>query len=223
MLNDRFWTKVDKTGPNGCWVWLANKNNKGYGMFSISAVVGKKLAHRLSYEGAKGRIPKGRFVLHSCDNPACVNPDHLRIGNAKENVADMIERGRKVTTPMPGMLNSQSRLTDEQVIAIRLAYLAGERRETIAPRYDISVLSVSDIIGGKSWRHLFGVNGAPSLADLKAVAASNTKSAAKITLETAREIRQRLANGEMGKDLAVAYGIHKATISDIKLQKIWPD
>src|SRR5687767_12056524 len=119
MLNDRFWTKVDKNGPNGCWVWLVNKNNKGYGMFSINAAVGKKLAHRLSYEDAKGRIPRGAFILHSCDNPACVNPAHLRVGNAKDNVGDMMERGRKVTVALKGEANGSSKFTAASVTQMR--------------------------------------------------------------------------------------------------------
>ena len=55
MLDDRFWSKVDKDTASGCWEWTANKNNKGYGMFSVNSYVGKQLAHRLCYEDAKGK------------------------------------------------------------------------------------------------------------------------------------------------------------------------
>lgn len=223
MLNGRFWTKVDKSTPNGCWEWTANKNNKGYGMFSIDSYVGKKLAHRLSYEAAKGRIPKGGLVLHSCDNPGCVNPDHLRVGSHKQNIADMDSRGRRVPPHLKGETNPHSFLTDEAVVAIRRDYLSGAKNDALADSYGLSRNSVQDITLGRSWKHLLGVNGAPTLEQLKAAASFNKKSGAKVTQAIADEIRRRLTGGELGRDLAAEFGIHKATISDIKLRKIWAD
>lgn len=222
MLDERFWSKVNKNTVGGCWEWTANKNNKGYGRFSVDSYVGKQLAHRLSYEAEYGKIPKGGLVLHSCDNPACVNPLHLRIGSHKANVADMDERGRRKSPHLKGETNPFSKLTDAAVIEIRRAYIAGEHRDTIAARYDLSPLSIPDLISGKSWRHLF-VAGSPTLDELRAATKRNKKTNAKVTQAIAEKIRRRLSNGELGKDLAVEYGIHKATISDIKLRKIWAD
>uniref|UniRef100_A0A6H1ZB63 Putative homing endonuclease n=1 Tax=viral metagenome TaxID=1070528 RepID=A0A6H1ZB63_9ZZZZ len=168
MLDERFWSKVNKDTPSGCWEWTANKNNKGYGRFTVDSYAGKQLAHRLAYKDAFGPIPKDGLILHSCDNPACVNPAHLRIGTHKANVADMDERGRRNPPHLKGETNPSSKLTDIQVIEIRRAYIAGEKRESIGPRYGLSPLSVSDITSGRAWKHLLGVDGAPSLADLKA-------------------------------------------------------
>jgi len=221
---------------NGCWNWT-RATNKGYGV--VNAMNRTFSAHRVSYELSIGPIPEGASVCHKCDNPACINPDHLWLGSHAENMADMKAKGRGAKPPVHygqdhwrhrqpekvkrGAENPIAKLTDEQVIEIRRAYIAGEKREDIGPRFGLSPVSVSDITSGKSWKHLLGVNGAPSLAELKARAKVSQKSASKITQETATKIRRRLAAGEMGKDLAVEFGIHKATISDIKLGKIWAD
>lgn len=222
MLDERFWSKVNKDTDSGCWEWTANKNNKGYGMFSVSSYVGKQLAHRLSYKDAHGPIPKGGLILHSCDNQACVNPEHLRVGTYKENVADMDTRKRRVTNTPFGEDNCNALLTAEKVIQMRRDYLAGVKNAVLAERYGMTELSIKDVTLGRSWKHLLGVNGAPSLAELKAYAKVSQKSASKITQEVAFEIRRRLNNGELGKDLAAEFGIHKATVSDIKKGKTWP-
>ena len=85
----RFWTKVEKT--SSCWNWTGSLN-RGYGR------IGRMLAHRYSYELNVGGIPEGMFVCHSCDNPRCVNPAHLFVGDAGENAADRTLKGRSVKT-----------------------------------------------------------------------------------------------------------------------------
>ena len=87
----RFWAKVDKSGD--CWSWTGAKINWGYGQFRVGK--DHMLAHRCSYEHATGEtIPDGMMVCHRCDVPACVNPAHLFLGTAKDNMQDMLTKGR---------------------------------------------------------------------------------------------------------------------------------
>lgn len=91
-LRDRFWSKVKKSP--GCWLWTANKNNKGYGTMTLGAAnLGKGLAHRISYALHYKEIPAGIEVMHHCDNPSCVKPTHLFLGTHAENMLDMRNKG----------------------------------------------------------------------------------------------------------------------------------
>jgi hypothetical protein len=88
---ERFYTINETTE---CWEWHGGKNNIGYGMIRDADKKGMRTAHRVSYEIHKGKIPKGKCVLHTCDNPSCVNPDHLWVGTHQENTDDMIAKNR---------------------------------------------------------------------------------------------------------------------------------
>ena len=98
-LLERFNSKYT-IAPNGCWLWNANKNNKGYGMFRVTtkAWENKTLAHRVSYELANGKIPEGKHICHTCDTPSCVNPEHLFIGSRSDNMIDCIRKNRGGTS-----------------------------------------------------------------------------------------------------------------------------
>lgn len=91
-VEDRFWSKVDSSAP-GCWPWTATRNSGGYGHIRV----GEKMrsAHRVSYELTHGPIPEGMQVMHSCDNPACVNPAHLSLGSNQDNLLDMARKRRQ--------------------------------------------------------------------------------------------------------------------------------
>jgi hypothetical protein len=88
--DERFWKYVEK--GDGCWTWNGSIGSAGYGQIYYNGKVSK--AHRVSYEINKGPIPDGLWVLHECDNPACVNPDHLHVGTAQDNSDEKIKRGR---------------------------------------------------------------------------------------------------------------------------------
>ena len=106
---DRFWTKFAIGGPDDCWEWQANRHRQGYGFFGLDGR--NQLAHRVSYFLTHGvTLPPSIKVLHKCDNPSCVNPNHLEAGTQADNCRDMIAKGRYVNA---------SKLTAEQVRAIR--------------------------------------------------------------------------------------------------------
>jgi hypothetical protein len=90
-LETRFWAKVEKT--DGCWLWVASTNKRGYGQISRPAE-GPALAHRVSWELHFGPIPADLFVCHHCDTPPCVRPAHLFLGTNEDNVRDMLAKGR---------------------------------------------------------------------------------------------------------------------------------
>lgn len=90
--DERFWPRITKS--DGCWIWPGAKNADGYGDVAILGT--KRKAHRLAWEVTKGPIPEGLFVCHKCDNPPCVNPDHLFVGTNSDNMRDMSSKGRGV-------------------------------------------------------------------------------------------------------------------------------
>lgn len=92
-MDERFWAKVDKSGE--CWLWTGAKNNKGYGQIGLPGRgTGSMLAHRYSFLLHYGPIHVSLFICHKCDTPLCVRPDHLFAGTSRDNVRDMVTKGR---------------------------------------------------------------------------------------------------------------------------------
>src|SRR5579885_1586253 len=113
-----FWAMVNKSSVDGCWEWCGAKYTNGYGRFSPYHHLSYG-AHRVSYTLSFGSIPQGLLVLHRCDNPPCVRPDHLFIGTAKDNALDRAKKGRGKNRPMPGEHNPIAKLTATDVRCIR--------------------------------------------------------------------------------------------------------
>lgn len=154
---ERFWEKVDKNGPipgrypelGPCWIWTA-ANSKGYG--AIRDGNRNYVATHLSWKIHHGAVPDGKILLHKCDNPPCVNPDHLIPGTHRENVHDCMTKGRFKAR---GELNGQTRLNNDQVIAMRLLYIQnyfGYFR--IARLFNISQACAYRIVNSVDWNHL---------------------------------------------------------------------
>src|SRR3990167_554627 len=151
---ERFWSAVSIGTPTQCWTWLKAKNRHGYGMFWTDRRM--KLAHRVAYTLRTGSIPKGLCILHRCDNPACVNPNHLFLGTQIDNIRDCVskDRHKKGTAGLRcgdaarGALNPMAKLTQEQVSAIRL-----DRRpqREVAEMHGVSQSTISLICCWKRW------------------------------------------------------------------------
>lgn len=148
-VEDRFWPKVNKDGPipphrprlGPCWVWIAAAPGFGYGTIGVGTDHNER-AHRVSWRLHNGEIPTGLHVLHRCDNPPCVRPDHLFLGTPADNSRDMSEKGRA-----PG----SRKLTWEIVDQIRLELTQGATRSELADKYGVSAANIWCIGAGKSW------------------------------------------------------------------------
>lgn len=147
---DSFWRRIRK--GSGCWLWTGATNKAGYGIVNYQRAFW--LAHRLARLLSSGVIPEGIKVLHRCDNPPCCNPDHLFLGTQADNVADMKAKGRASSVKPKGEQNGQSKLTADEVLAIRKAVRDGESQGSVARRMGLVQPNVSMICSRKTWAHL---------------------------------------------------------------------
>lgn len=160
MRNFQFWENVKK-GP-GCWDWTGPRLPTGYGIVYIRRH--PFYAHRISWELANGRlIPDGLQICHHCDNESCVNPDHLFLGTQKENMEDMIKKGRgSLNQPHFGEQNGNSKLTTLEIHEIRETYKNAPRKirikrgalSEIARKYQITPTMVLLIVRNKFWKDI---------------------------------------------------------------------
>jgi len=136
----------------GCWMWNGPIHHDGYGVIGIGRT-GSKRAHRVSYAEFRGPIPAGLWVLHSCDTPACVNPDHLFLGTAKDNTQDMLAKGRR--TPLAGERHPNARRSERFVWAARLLVRSGLISiSELARMYGMTYLSLYAVVRGTTWKNV---------------------------------------------------------------------
>lgn len=180
----RFWAKVDKNGPTcphmntACWIWMVTSQRNPYGAIRIGSTTIKP--HRVSWMIANGPIPHdgsshGMCVCHKCDNPACVNPEHLVLGTHADNMRDMATKNRHGSRTKPGSWPSgerhffrqhpefrrrgeslaHSKLTSAQVIKIRAIYAAGSiSMKALGARFGVSASSICMIVNRDIWQHI---------------------------------------------------------------------
>lgn len=150
-VEDRFWRFVAKGGDAECWIWTGNKLPSGYGQIGVDKR--QKYAHRLSYEMHVGPIPDGMVVMHSCDNPSCVNPAHLSAGTYLDNSLDCVRKGRHKPVSFRGVTHPRCTFDELTVQRIKIVGDAiGYWR--LAKIIDRRISAVQGITNGKNWAHL---------------------------------------------------------------------
>lgn len=148
-FNVCFWKRVNKSET--CWNWIGVKDKDGYGTLSIRGK-GLKRAHRLSWEIHNGPIPDGMSVLHKCDNPSCVNPEHLFLGTQLDNMRDKTAKGRGIY--LKGEDAGRTKLTEKQVRQIRRMIEEGKTQRAIAKEFSITHGAVHLIAKRINWSHV---------------------------------------------------------------------
>lgn len=144
-----FWSKVEIT--EACWEWQAGKFQNGRGSFKWR---GRNVqAYRIAWQMFNGReLRPGEYVLHHCDNPGCVRPDHLFTGTDLDNVRDKIAKGRERSAR--GDEHYQAKLTAETVQEIRRRFKAGERNSDLAKEFGVTRATICDLIYRRTWDHI---------------------------------------------------------------------
>ncbi|MHB1000512.1 MAG: hypothetical protein ACYC27_14830 [Armatimonadota bacterium] len=146
-IEERFWRKVNKNSPHGCWDWTGAKSS-GYGSMYYEGR--HQNATRISLILTGIKISKDIYVCHKCDNPACVNPDHLFLGSAKDNSDDKVAKKRHLY----GENGTATKLTEDQAREIIARQSAGESVKVLAAEYGMSQTNIRAIANGKAWKYL---------------------------------------------------------------------
>lgn len=140
---EEFWALVEKS--DGCWLWTGQRHRPPRHQYGIVTRSGKKIpAHRWAWILTYGDIPEGKFICHKCDNPPCVRPDHLFLGDAKSNMEDMARKGRNKT-------HFPVKLTIEQVREIR-GLRPSAPIAVLAARYGVSKATITQVVNRKIWK-----------------------------------------------------------------------
>ena len=152
---DRLRSKVAVHPSSQCWEWTASLTPMGYGQMRFRGT--RELAHRVSWMLFRGAIPKDdnvyrtKYVLHTCDNPRCVNPDHLYLGDQQNNASDAVSRGRWGKRGCKGEQHGRAILTDNDVRSIRASCL---KASDIALKFKVSIGTIRHIKAGRTWTHV---------------------------------------------------------------------
>lgn len=153
-IEERFFRKVTPGYPDKCWEWTGQRTKFGYGIFKYDNH--STTAHRISWSLVHGKIPPDTLVCHKCDNPPCVNPNHLFLCNYQDNHNDMVAKGRervKITTY--GSRQWMSKFKEHEVVKIRRLYgKGGVTQRELASKHKVHLATIQRILSRKNWRHV---------------------------------------------------------------------
>lgn len=209
MSHSEFWNQLfsHRVAVVGdCLEFTGAKDPKGYGRVGYQ----KKtyLAHRLSYLAQFGELPQEKMVCHSCDNPSCIKPEHLFLGTNDDNMLDMLGKGRQ--QKRRGEDHSQARLSNEQVLAIRMD---DRIYRLIAEDYGISMPTIANIKAKRIWKNLE--------SEVVSIGYAKGERSGSARLTTAQVIEIK-ADTRTHQQIADHYGVARTTIGAIKRGKNWP-
>jgi hypothetical protein len=215
---ERYADRVARGAPDACWEWTGAVAATGYGHTHLK---NKHIyAHRAAYESVHGEgSADGWVVRHRCDNPPCCNPAHLQIGTVKDNVGDAWARGRMRV--VRGEESGAAKLTDAVVVEMRSLASAGVPVARIRDQLGAHLKhdTVSKAVRGVLWSHLPGA--VPNPVRAPYVGSKPGQGAKALAAEKVREIKARLRAGESGARLAREFGVSQATVSAVKVGRIW--
>lgn len=148
-LKNRILNNIQINKETECWEWQKAKNGDGYGTTTHLGI--RYPVHRLSYELFVNIIPSNKQILHSCDNPCCCNPAHLRVGTNYDNVQDRQKRNRQAK----GVTHGRHKLTEEEIISIHNLYATGKYiQQDIADEFNVSRSHICNILNDKFWKYI---------------------------------------------------------------------
>jgi len=151
-LLERFYALVSPEPNSGCWLWEGAVDRRGYARMKADGPGATSAAHvALTEIYGQPRPASGHYCCHRCDNPSCVNPEHLYWGTPAQNVADMKARGRMKLNPVKGEASPHAKLTEADVLTIRASQ---DRGSALARRFGVSHSLISHIRTGRNWNWL---------------------------------------------------------------------
>lgn len=201
---ERFSAKYRVDSATGCWIWTAGFRTDGYGQFNYHGTHVPKPptgAHQASWLLYKGHIPDDLWVLHKCDNRACVNPDHLFLGTAADNSHDMASKGRQWLQKNPEL-------------AVRGDAHWSRRHPELVRCGDAHPLRINNALAARGADH-------GSKTHPESIASGEKHGMAVLTAEQVEEIRRRRALGEKGVALAKEFAVDPSTICAIHRRRSW--
>ena len=233
---NRFWSKVDKSaGPDACWPYVGGFCDvDGYGSFPATHRRSER-AHRFAYAVTTGPVPAGLVVMHTCDNPPCCNPAHLRVGTVAENNADRAAKGRSAagdrhptrTNPelwaperrARGEAHGRRKLSEVEVITIRELYAAGVYQGTLSRDFGVSQGCISLIVTGQKWAHVGGTISTEG----QNRPGRPVQRQGKLTEADVLAIVEAVRGGEPIAVVAPRFGVSRSAVQFIMRGRTWAD